>query len=318
MDGEVDEQRQVTARGETLGLQAPGDAAPRPPQSVGSVERPQPAPGSGHVQRRMMPKVVLVTAASAGLGAATAQTLAGAGHITYAGVLSTSSRHSGGPGEPREPVGTHHPQPRPVTLDIADQRSVSAAVARITAEAGRIDVVIHTMGPTPRGPLESFTPYQLAQIYDAHVLSTQRVNRAVLPQMRERREGLLVWVVSSIPRVGTALYLALHAEAVTAISHLGASYARELTDFGIETTIVASGALAPDTGRHQGMVYPDDTKTLDAYEGVYPGLIDRVDAMLAERNVTDQDVTETARAIAGVVARPKGSRPQRIEVESAG
>lgn len=264
-----------------------------------------------------MPKVVLVSAASAGLGAATARTLAGAGHITYAGVGSTSSRDSGGDGdgEPDEPAGTHRPRPRPVTLDIADQRSVSAAVARITAEAGRIDVVVHTMGPMPRGPLESFTPYQLAQIYDAHVLSTQRVNRAVLPQMRERREGLLVWVVSSVPRADTARYLALHSEAVTAISHLGASYARELTDFGIETTIVASGALAPDTGRHPRMLYPDDAETLNAYEGVYPGLIDRVDAMLAQCDATDQDVTETARAIANVVASPKGSRPQRIEVE---
>jgi NAD(P)-dependent dehydrogenase (short-subunit alcohol dehydrogenase family) len=266
----------------------------------------------------MMPKVVLVTSASAGLGAATAQTLADAGHITYAGVGSTLRRHSGGPGEPEETAGTHRARPRPVILDIADQRSVSAAVARITAEAGGIDVVIHTMGPMPRGPLESFTPYQLAQIYDAHVLSTQRVNRAVLPQMRERREGLLVWVVSSTHRLDTAFYLALHSEAVTAISHLGASYARELTDFGIETTIVASGALTPDTGRPERMVYPDDTKTLDAYEGVYPGLIDRVDAMLAQRPVTDQDVIETAQAIAGVVACPKGDRPHRIEVEYAG
>lgn len=291
MDGVVDEQRQVTAH------------------------------RSGRVQGRVMPKVVLVTAASAGLGAATARILASAGHTAYAGVGSTSSRTSGGPVEPDEPggpAGPHRARPRPITLDIADQRSVSAAVARITAEAGPIDVVIHTMGPMPRGPLESFTPYQLAQIYDAQVLSTQRVNRAVLPQMRERREGLLVWVVSSIHGVDTALYLALHSEAVTAISHLGASYARELTDFGIETTIVASGALTPDAARHQRMVYPDDTKTLDAYEGVYPGLIDRVDAMLAQRPATDQDVIETARAIADVVACPKGSRPQRIEVESAG
>ena len=283
MDGEVDGQsREVTSRGESTRL------------------------------------VVLVTAASAGLGAATAQALADAGHTTYAGATSAADRPSGSPGELDEPDRGHPARPRPITLDIADQRSVSAAVAEITAEAGRIDVVIHTMGPLPRGPLESFTPYQLAQIYDAHVLSTQRVNRAVLPQMRERRDGLLVWVVSSIRRVDTAFYLALHSEAISAISHLGASYARELTDFGIETTIVDSGSPAPDTGRHRRIVHPDDTKTLHAYEGIYPGLVDRVDAMLAERAVTAADVIETARAIAAVVARPKGDRPLRIEVGSAG
>ena len=281
MDGEVDDgQRQVvTAGGETAGL------------------------------------VVLVTAASTGLGAATAQALVDAGHTTYAGIASASNRLYGGPDELDESAGEYRARPRPVALDIADQRSVSAAVAEITADAGRIDVVIHTMGPMPRGPLESFTPYQLAQIYDAHVLSTQRVNRAVLPQMRARREGLLVWVVSSVRHVDTAFYLALHSEAITAIGHLGASYARELTGFGIETTIVDSGSPpSPDTGRDRRRVHPDDAKTLDAYEGIYPGLIDRADAMLAERAVTEEQVIETARTIAAVVTSPKGSRPLRIEV----
>ncbi|MFC7386955.1 SDR family NAD(P)-dependent oxidoreductase [Sphaerisporangium rhizosphaerae] len=258
-----------------------------------------------------MSKIVLVTGASSGLGAATAQALAGAGHTAYAGIGPASGRP---PEDIAELDGYARAQGalRPVALDIADQRSVSAAVRDITAEAGRIDVVIHTMGPVPRGPVESFTPYQLAQIYDAHVLSTQRVNRAVLPQMRERRDGLLVWVVSSGHRADAAPYLALHSEAVTLIDHLAASYAKELTGFGIETSIVVSGSLMPDTGRHLRLVYPDDAETAEAYEGRYPGLVDRVDVTLAERAGTDADVAQTAKAIAAVVDGPKGGRPLRV------
>jgi NAD(P)-dependent dehydrogenase (short-subunit alcohol dehydrogenase family) len=262
----------------------------------------------------MMSKVILVTGASSGLGVATAQALASAGHTAYTGVAPAFGRLSDKPAEMDGPGHRHASRLRAVTLDTADQRSVSAAIARITAEAGRIDVVIHTMGPVPRGPVESFTPYQLAQMYDEHVLSTQRVNRAVLPQMRERRDGLLVWVVSSGDHAETAPYLALYSEAVMAIGHLGASYARELTGFGIETTIVDSGSLTPDTGRHQRVVYPDDADTVRAYEYTYPGLIDRADAILAEGAVTDEYATQTARAIAAVVASPKGSRPLRITV----
>ena len=46
------------------------------------------------------------------------------------------------------------------------------------------------------GRAEAFTPEQLAELYDINVLSTQRVNRAALPQLRKLREGLLVWVSS--------------------------------------------------------------------------------------------------------------------------
>jgi NAD(P)-dependent dehydrogenase (short-subunit alcohol dehydrogenase family) len=60
---------------------------------------------------------------------------------------------------------THDSRLRPFELDFADQRSVSAAIGDVTAEAGHIDVVIHIMESAPRGPVESFTPYQLAQIY---------------------------------------------------------------------------------------------------------------------------------------------------------
>lgn len=256
-------------------------------------------------------KVILVVGASGGLGAATARELAGGGHIAYAGMGPISGRPPGG-AELEEHARTRGMRLRPIALDVADQRSVSAAVRAITAEAGHIDVVIHTIGPVPRGPIESFTPYQLAQIYDAHVLSTQRVNRAVLPQMRERRTGLLVWVVAPSDPADPAPYLALHSEAITTIDHLAASYARELAGFGIETAIVVSRSSISDTGRQARIVYPDDAETAHAYEGRYPGLVDSVDAELAERAVTDIDVVRTARTIAGVVDSPEGSRPLRV------
>ena len=74
-------------------------------------------------------------------------------------------------------------------------------------EAGRIDVVIHNAGHMSFGPAEAFTPEQFAELYDINVLSTQRVNRAVLPHMRRRGAGLVVWVSSCSTRGGTPPYL---------------------------------------------------------------------------------------------------------------
>lgn len=264
-------------------------------------------------------KVILVAGASGGLGAAVARELAEAGHIAYAGMGPSSDRPSvatdaavTAAADPNRYARTPGAHLRPIALDVADQRSVTAAVRTITTEAGRIDVVVHTTGPVPRGPLESFTPYQLAQIYDAQVLATQRVNRAVLPQMRERRGGLLVWVVADSHLSDAAPYLALHAEAVTTVDHLAESYARELAGFGIRTAIVMSGSLTSDPGRRPGIVYPDDIETAHAYERRYPGLTDSVDTALAERAVTDADLVRAAQAIAAVVDEPDGGRPLRV------
>ncbi|MEU4093449.1 SDR family NAD(P)-dependent oxidoreductase [Streptomyces sp. NPDC026673] len=264
-----------------------------------------------------MSKIILVTGASSGLGAATAQALAEAGHIIYAGMGATSGRPPIA-AEPDRATGHRGARPRPIDLDVADQRSVRAAVTDITAEAGRIDCVVHTMGPVPRGPIESFTPYQLAQIYDANVLSTQRVNRAVLPQMRERRDGLLVWVASGGGPAGEAPYLALHSEGVAAIGHLAASYAKELAGFGVEATAVVADLIVSATGRRLRLVRPDDLDAAQAYEGRYPGLVERVDAHLADQAVTAARLARTAQAVAAVVDSPKGTRPPRVTAGAPG
>jgi NAD(P)-dependent dehydrogenase (short-subunit alcohol dehydrogenase family) len=253
-----------------------------------------------------MPQIVLVTGSSSDLGAATANALVDSGHTVYAGIGPAVVNPAGRLAEPS------HGGLRPISLDVADQRSVSTAVGAILAEDGRIDAVVHPVGPVPCGPLESFTPYQLAQIYDAHVLSTQRVNRAVLPQMRERQDGLLVWMVPANHDAEGAPYLALHSEVVTMIDHLAESYAQELAGFGVETTIVAPGFLVPETGPRVRPVRPDDAKTVEAYEGRYPGLVHRVDSTLAEHALTGAEIVLAAHTIAAVVGSPKGTRPLRI------
>lgn len=76
-------------------------------------------------------------------------------------------------------------------LDVSSQEFVDKAVQTIVGAQGRIDVVIHNAGHMTFGPLEAFTPEQIASEYDINVVSTQRVNRVALPVMRKQRSGLL-------------------------------------------------------------------------------------------------------------------------------
>src|SRR3989441_10594717 len=89
-------------------------------------------------------------------------------------------------------------------------RSSDAAIQEIISKNGRLDVLMHNAGHMVFGPAEAFTPEQLAELYDINVLSTQRVNRVALPQMRKQHQGLLIWVSSSSSAGGTPPYLAPH------------------------------------------------------------------------------------------------------------
>ncbi|WP_327287562.1 SDR family NAD(P)-dependent oxidoreductase [Streptomyces sp. NBC_01198] len=259
-----------------------------------------------------MSKIVLVTAASTGLGAMTALALASAGHTVYAGFGPARDVLPGELTAVGDQVLSQDAHLHPLALDTADQRSVSAAIGEVTRCSGRIDAVVHALGPVPRGPVESFTPYQLGQIYDAHVLSSQRVNRAVLPAMRERRDGQLIWVVPSLHRGDATPYLALHSEAVTVIGHLAASYARELAGFGVEVSTVTYGSLTAGIGRHPSLIHPDDDETFAAYDVRHPGLVDSVDTALAHQAADEADIARTAEAIVGVVNSPKVSGGRRV------
>ena len=114
---------------------------------------------------------------------------------------------------------------------------------KIVAEQGRLDVVMHNAGHMSFGPAEAFTPEQFAELYDINVLSTQRVNRAALPQLRKQGRGLLVWVSSSSSAGGTPPYLAPYFAAKAGMDAMAVVYARELSRWGIETSIIVPGRL---------------------------------------------------------------------------
>lgn len=142
------------------------------------------------------PRTVLVTGASSGFGALTVRALADAGHTVYAGMRDTAGRNARATADALAYASEHGVVLRPVEMDVVDQHSVDAAVRTVVDEAGRVDVVVHNAGHMVLGPREAFTPEQLAQVYDTNVLSTQRVNRAVLPHLRAQRDGLVVWIGS--------------------------------------------------------------------------------------------------------------------------
>ncbi len=260
-------------------------------------------------------QVVMITGASSGFGELSAKALARAGHTVYATMRDPSGRNAAVTEGYRQ-FAQQEGDLRVAELDVSSSPSAEAAVAQVLSEAGRLDVVVHNAGHMSFGPLEAFAPEQLAELYDVNVVSTQRVNRAALPAMRRQGSGLLVWVSSSSAAGGTPPYLGPYFAAKAGMDALAVAYARELTRWGIETSILVPGAFTKGTNHFANAGAPGDHNRAAEYEaGPYAGFGDQVKAAFAGIVPDDADVGTVAEAMVAIVGAPRGRRPFRVHVD---
>ena len=260
-------------------------------------------------------KVIIVTGASSGFGALTADELARAGHVVYAGIRDTTGKNTDVVARLDDEARTKGISIKAIELDVSSQEPVDQAVEQVIADHGRIDVLVHNAGHMVLGPAEAFTPEQLASVYDTNVLGAQRLNRAALPHLRERGAGLLVWVGSTSTRGGCPPFLGPYFAAKAAGDALAVSYAGEVIRFGIDTTIILPGAFTSGTNHFANAGKPDDTATQAAYDDRYGQLMDEVNKRLTELLPPDADVADVAREIRRVVDLPQGARPFRVHID---
>ena len=263
-----------------------------------------------------MKSIVVISGASSGFGALAARALAMAGHTVYASMRETGGRNAAQVETVKKYSVDNQVDLRAIELDVASEESAEAAVKQIVAENGRLDVIVHNAGHMVFGPAEAFTPDQLAELYDVNVLSTQRVNRAALPQLRKQRQGLVVWVSSSSSAGGTPPYLAPYFAAKAGMDAMAVTYARELARWGIETSIIVPGAFTGGTNHFAHSGRPADQARLAEYEaGPYAGFGKQVLEAFAAIVPPDADASAVADAMVAVVDTPLGQRPFRVHID---
>lgn len=264
----------------------------------------------------MKKQIIIVTGASSGFGALTARQLALAGHTVYTGMRGTTARNAPQVEAVAAYAKEHAVDLRAVELDVQSDTSVEAGIAHIIAECGRLDVVIHNAGHMSFGPAEAFTPEQFADLYDINLLSTQRVNRAALPQLRKQGKGLVLWVSSSSARGGTPPYLSPYFAAKAAMDSLAVSYAGELARWGVETSIIVPGAFTSGTNHFTHSGKPaDEARAAEYAQGPGADIPDTAMTGLAGLEPADAEVTDVARAIVTVVDTAHGKRPFRVHID---
>jgi NAD(P)-dependent dehydrogenase (short-subunit alcohol dehydrogenase family) len=147
----------------------------------------------------------------------------------------------------------------------------------------------------------------MTRVYNTNLFGPWRVNKAVLPQMRARRSGLIIHVTSVVGRVLRSG--ALYAASKWAAEGLAESMAHEVRRFGIDVVILEPGAFpTPWVGR--GLT-PADKKLVAEYETAAGPPLQRVEPGPDYRYPDPQEVADEVYRLAEL---PPGQRPLRSVV----
>jgi NAD(P)-dependent dehydrogenase (short-subunit alcohol dehydrogenase family) len=193
-----------------------------------------------------MSKTALVTGASSGIGEVTARRLHERGYTVYAAARRVDRMAD------LDKLGV-----RTLRMDVTDDASMVAAVDRIIAETGRLDVLVNNAGYGSYGAVEDVPMDEARYQVEVNLIGLARLTQLVTPRMRERRTGRIV-NVSSVGGKGSEPLGGWYHATKYAVEGLSDALRMELRPFGIDVVVIEPGAIRTEWG---GIAHETITKT---------------------------------------------------------
>ena len=177
-----------------------------------------------------MPKI-LITGCSSGFGLAIAQKFLNAGWDVVATMRT-----------PRNDLLPPNDRLEVLPLDVTNPDSIAKAIGA----AGTIDALVNNAGVGMLNVLEGTEMSKIRELFETNVFGAMAMTKAVLPQMRARRSGVIVNVSSAVT-IRPLPALAVYSASKAALNAFAESLALEAALFGIRAKLVLPGS-APTTG----------------------------------------------------------------------
>ena len=178
-----------------------------------------------------------ITGASSGFGRLMAEYLASIGAKVVATARNVKTLQD---------LMIRHPgQVLTLQLDVTDQHSIDEAVADAIAQVGHIDVLVNNAGYGVAGAVEEVTESEYMPMFDTNVFGLINLTKALLPQFRERRSGMIVNFSSIGGLIGSAGWGYYNATKF-AVEGLSEALAAELEPLGVHVMVVEPGPFRTD------------------------------------------------------------------------
>jgi NAD(P)-dependent dehydrogenase (short-subunit alcohol dehydrogenase family) len=183
-----------------------------------------------------VPRAVVVTGASTGIGRATALHLDARGWLVFAGVRKDSDAKS-----LREAASERL---EPLIADVTDEASIAAAARRVEEATGAdgLGGLVNNAGVVLAGPFEALPIEELRRQLEVNLIGQVAVTQAMLPALR-RATGRIVFLSSIGGRIALPFNGPYHASKF-GIEAVADSLRQELQPWRIEVSVVEPGSIA--------------------------------------------------------------------------
>jgi len=211
-----------------------------------------------------MPKTILITGASSGIGRESALLFQRNGWNVVASMRSPD----------KETELLHLPNVICPKLDVLDDETIRSAVSMAYAKFETIDVVLNNAGYGLIGAFETFDKHQIERQFSTNLFGLMAVTREVLPHMRKNRNGMIINVASFAGRSIFPVYSVYHASK-WAVEGFSESLQYEVESYGIQIKIIEPGIVKTEFwGRSTDR---DNIAGVDAYDAYSAPVLDLID-----------------------------------------
>ncbi|RXR17324.1 SDR family oxidoreductase [Flavobacterium amnicola] len=229
-----------------------------------------------------MSKVVVITGGSSGIGKSIGEFLHAKGFTVY--------------GTSRNPEKISNSVFPLIALDVRNVASIATAIAEVISKSGRIDVVINNAGVGITGPIEEIPTEEIKNNFETNLFGPIEVMKAVLPQMRSQKSGLIINITSIAGYMGLP-YRGIYSASKGALELVTEAMRMETKQFGIHITNIAPGDFATNiaAGRYHAPVIKGS-----AYENVYGRTLNEMNAHVD----SGSNPNEMAEAVYKIIQTP--------------
>jgi NAD(P)-dependent dehydrogenase (short-subunit alcohol dehydrogenase family) len=206
------------------------------------VRRTNPGPGA------IAGRHVLVTGATGGVGPSVCRALAREGATLALSALPDREldavvadvRGAARGGEFEAGEGGKRGRVEGFPIDLRDRAAPSELVARVTERIGAVDVLVHSAGMERVGRFETQTVADIEDVVRVNLVTALHLARLLLPGMRDRGWGRLVFVSSLTGKTGPA-YTGAYAASKAGLGALARTIRAEYRGTGVTTAVVVPG-----------------------------------------------------------------------------